>query len=104
MEAAFIVLGLLIGYYARTMKAILEGLQFKAEQARHIKQEAKADTSAVIRGGSVVGKKGGIADMPDYDSNLVRSPTPLEVKADEKRQFEQELNEYDPMKHTHRIF
>lgn len=87
-----LAIGLQLGWYARTIRDLLRLLIREVRSRQEQVQERKQDDSGVILGNTPY-QRGKIIDLPPHveGGNIVRSPTPQQVKAQQQRAHEQDL-------------
>lgn len=91
-----VLLGLIVGYYARTMRDIVDVVTQDARARRAQAVAAKKDESGVIVQRQFH-KRGETVQLPHYDpssSSIVRARTPEQVKKDSDKEWNDVIQEY----------
>jgi hypothetical protein len=84
--------GLMLGWYARTIRDLLTVVMTNINQQREAVAEKRSDRSAVIIGNQVH-RRGQTVQLPEYTGAIVKARTPEQVKKDKDLQWAQELQE-----------
>ena len=85
------IIGYHLGWYSRVIKDLLTLYLRSLRAQREALHEQRTDQSGIVQG-HTVRQRGRIVDIPPLDEgNLVRSPSPEEIKRERQRAHEQDL-------------